>query len=157
MTPSPLWFNSEQEILVALKDLANADYSTGGKDILECMWGQSSDMTTHVVNGHKISRGTWMLFFAQMCSMTVDVIGPSFNSSEFAKMLMGKHKRYGTLSLTRWLEIGVLSRIDQKLARMKNMVDESTFDMSDETSKDTLVDIVGYCLLGAYIVHNLRE
>jgi len=76
-------------------------------------------------------------------------------------LLIEKHKRYGVSPLTRWGTVGVVIRIDSKMQRVVNMVHEDDPDGPQEHTlfglpvsesvADTLMDVVGYCVLGYYL------
>lgn len=95
----------------------------------------------------------WDKFYKRHGRGTIELLGQNFKPDDFAVLLNDKHRRYGTESLLRWGHIGVLSRIDQKWARCRNMTNGaiSSADCGDETVLDTLTDIVGYCVVGLLI------
>ena len=71
-----------------------------------------------------------------------------FDKQKFAKFLMEKHRRYGGAPLMAWKEIGILMRVDSKVARIINLIDDEELGDNEESIEDTLQDIIGYCVLG---------
>ena len=66
----------------------------------------------------------------------------------FETILLGKHDRYGAGPLREWGELGIMIRIGSKLARLENICKGQAQATADESKNDTIVDIVGYCVLG---------
>jgi len=69
-----------------------------------------------------------------------------FDPQAFAKFLWDKHQKYGAEPL---LEVGVLGiamRLISKINRVINMQALATVYTTDD--EDTLMDILGYCVLG---------
>lgn len=72
--------------------------------------------------------------------------------ADLPDLLLDKHKRYGSTAITRWGTTGVAIRIDSKLQRVLHMTeDDIDGDAVHESIEDTLVDIIGYCVLGYYV------
>lgn len=63
---------------------------------------------------------------------------------EIRELMMGRHKKYGPGNISRHGMLGILVRIDDKLARLGH----STDDYEDEAYEDALMDVVGYGLIG---------
>lgn len=104
----------------------------------------------------------WPFTFAGLGHRLINLI-KDFNPHVLAKILVQKHEHYGPEALTRWGAIGVLIRIDSKLQRarhLKIMVTEDlikgTEKIDDESFDDTMMDMVGYCIL-AYIMVNRKK
>lgn len=155
---SKLWLNDDRDIANVLRVYEMHPY-VGAPDManIEKTVAKARDF---IVGGGKLDRDQWDHLFAVLSSMTLDLIGPGFRESDFIELLLSKHKLYGLKSLTAWREIGVLSRIDQKIARAVNMTasmgatNHSARQMG-ETLDDTLLDIVGYCVIGWHMIRNL--
>lgn len=98
----------------------------------------------------------WQKYYLALGNMTLLTLGSArFDDEKFCTLLIDKHKRYGTKSLTAWRHLGILTRIDQKIARATRMVNDPKLcegDTQGESLNDTMVDIVGYCVLGLYMV-----
>lgn len=76
--------------------------------------------------------------------------------TDFYQLLVDKHKLYGAEPLVRWGSIGIMIRIDSKLHRYTNLIlDHYPSNPNDESIQDTLLDILGYCVLG-YIMTNKK-
>jgi hypothetical protein len=64
---------------------------------------------------------------------------------DFCSLLVRKHRAYGAEPLRAWGPLGIVIRIDSKLRRYKNLTEHPEFVAEKE---DTLLDILGYCVLG---------
>lgn len=174
MTDKPkFWFNTELDIAVQLEELGrqiHADQSAQNLELRD-VWGISTSMTQMIVAQRVVFQAEWLWFFARVAAGAINIMGDHFKLEEFTKMLIGKHQKYGVSSLTRWREIGVASRIDQKLARAQNLIitahrnpdtitnqdiQKMIFNLGtrDETLYDTIADVLGYCVLGHYLSTN---
>jgi len=80
-----------------------------------------------------------------MASYTCDV---DVALADIRKVLIDRMRKYGYGNIARHGELGLLVRLDDKLARLSNLL-ESGFgvDASDETKVDTVVDIAGYAVI----------
>ncbi len=80
------------------------------------------------------------------------------NHEEFGKFLVGKHEKYGAEPLIRWRELGILMRLDSKIQRITNLMkadykgDTTKLCELEESIEDNLKDIIGYCVLGWWLV-----
>lgn len=63
---------------------------------------------------------------------------------EIKEMLLRKHHDYGTENLKRHGQYGILVRIDDKTARLKNLLTKEA--EVKESIEDTFFDIVGYAI-----------
>lgn len=59
------------------------------------------------------------------------------------EMMLSRHKKYGAGNIAEFGELGLLVRLSDKLARLKNNQE----DFTDESVDDTVQDIVGYALI----------
>lgn len=62
---------------------------------------------------------------------------------DMGEMLDSRHKKYGAGNIAEFGELGLLVRLSDKLARLKNNQE----DFTDESVDDTVQDIVGYALI----------
>ena len=69
-----------------------------------------------------------------------------FNPISFANFLWSKHKKYGAAPLTEVGTIGIAMRLIAKINRFINMQTLANTLTGDD--EDTLMDIIGYCVLG---------
>ena len=65
------------------------------------------------------------------------------NLQDILEMMVGRHEKYGPGNIAEFGTVGILVRMSDKFARLKN----GTADHSDETVADTLDDIIGYALI----------
>lgn len=73
--------------------------------------------------------------------------------NQFAELLMKKQRGYGSAPLREWGLLGVVIRLDSKLARYKNLVaNPSNAEGINESITDTLWDIIGYCILAVKLI-----
>lgn len=100
----------------------------------------------------------WELLFRNVGAAVIRMVlrcGDTLDPEEFAAMLLEKHKRYGATPLTKWGPMGIIIRIDSKLERWHNLSQNPTLNQStDESSLDTLRDILGYAVLGYVMAKN---
>jgi hypothetical protein len=84
-----------------------------------------------------------------------------FDRQAFAAMLFEKHRLYGMRSITRWRHIGFWTRIDQKWARVAQLIEvirqSGSHPTTDESIVDTLWDVVGYCVLGVLLARREEQ
>lgn len=73
----------------------------------------------------------------------------SFDEGEFVETLVSKHRLYGSKPLVKYGMMGVLIKLDTKVERLVKLLGpESLTNDTSESAKDTLTDLVGYCVLG---------
>lgn len=153
-----VWMGVPDDVFIVTDAMARCKYK--GLPTITEIERASGFLRDKLVSGEMpVVAVDWRRFFLSMGAMTIDIIGKAkFNRAEFAAMLIGKHKRYGTRSLMGWRQLGILSRIDQKIARARNMLEspELAADDQGESMKDTMVDIVGYCVLGIYMIERIK-
>lgn len=70
---------------------------------------------------------------------------------EVRAVMYERGRKYGPGNIAEFGELGVLVRLSDKLARLKNSKD----DFSDESVADTWLDVVGYGLIGLMIQKGL--
>jgi len=92
----------------------------------------------------------WKQWFINTGSFVYNILMDyKFDEISFAKFLLHKHRLYGLEPLLGWQEIGILMRLDSKVARLTNITNNKLgIDLGDETVEDTLKDALGYCILG---------
>jgi len=106
--------------------------------------------------GRKIPWGTWFLRTGAIILSLIEVWA-KFDELVFANFLLVKHFRYKADPLLRWEELGILIRMDSKLARLINIVKDESPETEDEPPKETAEDILGYCVLGYLLNKRLRK
>ena len=63
---------------------------------------------------------------------------------ELLDMLVDRHHKYGPGNINRFKELGLIVRLSDKVARLRNLQDGNGAHVTDETVVDTWMDIVGY-------------
>lgn len=64
--------------------------------------------------------------------------------SDVAEVMAGRHRKYGPGNIAEFGEAGLLVRLGDKYARLKNGMER---DFADESVDDTVLDVVGYGLV----------
>jgi DNA relaxase NicK len=73
----------------------------------------------------------------------------SLDMTKFAAFLMDKHQKYGASPIIESGTLGILFRINSKIARFENMRQRQSIPNGPSPDEeDTLLDILGYCVLG---------
>jgi len=108
------------------------------------------DSTRKIVLANK-KQIDWPTWFLRTGFVVYSIlVNYKFNKLDFAKFLIGKHKLYGANALLVWKELGILIRLNSKVARLKHITSSTpeTINLNDESVEDTLKDSLGYCILG---------
>lgn len=66
--------------------------------------------------------------------------------SSLKKTLMAKHHDYGTKNLVHRGVLGMIIRMEDKLARLENLDRLNESRVLDEKTTDTVIDIAGYAI-----------
>lgn len=96
------------------------------------------------------------LIFVSAAKFAHDRLG-KLELDKFAALLLSKHKAYGPEPLRRWGPLGVCIRIDSKVARYWHLASESESGTYAENELDTLIDIMGYAVLGAVLIEEIQK
>ena len=68
---------------------------------------------------------------------------------EVKELLIQKNKTYGDNNITKIGKLGILTRIEEKIERLKNMMKN---DIEDKESKeDSWKDIAGFAIIGTML------
>ena len=73
------------------------------------------------------------------------------------KMLIAKHHDYGSNNLKKRGMLGIMVRLDDKMARIDNLLQNQNTDKQnqvDETIADTLYDVAGYAIQAILLLEN---
>lgn len=62
---------------------------------------------------------------------------------EINEMMVGRHEKYGPGNIAEFGDLGILVRMSDKFARLKN----GRENFNDETIENTLDDVIGYALI----------
>ncbi|MBI3334736.1 DUF1599 domain-containing protein [Candidatus Pacearchaeota archaeon] len=65
---------------------------------------------------------------------------------EMKDLLKKKNRTYGDKNITRIGQTGILTRLEEKIERLKNMLANKIIDA--ESAEDTWKDIAGYAIIG---------
>ena len=77
---------------------------------------------------------------------------------ELKDLMIKKQSDYGHKNITEFGEYGVLVRVNDKLARLKNLTTKNNQVMvSDETIDDTWADIANYAIIALMLRNNIFE
>lgn len=157
-----LWLNTEDDVSRHVTEFVHAAGRAASKDprkAFESIARRCAEFRVRVLEAKTISLEAWARFYIIVGSDACVVLGIDWDPAPFVQLLLDKHKRYGTRSLRDWMNVGVLSRIDQKVARALNMLESpgDTGGLTGETMLDTVQDIVGYCVIGMHMVKEMRS
>lgn len=106
--------------------------------------------------GQKMPWGTWFLRTGAIILSLIEE-WTKFDELVFANFLLVKHFRYKADPLLRWEEFGILIRMDSKLARLINVMEDTGLATEDEPPEKTAEDILGYCVLGYLLNKELKK
>lgn len=96
----------------------------------------------------------WLYKFSRIGAIALVMMGENFNRDNFAQLLVTKAAAYGPKPIFRWGEIGVVIRLDSKVDRLDNLINQSPDRQSELTTQlnesilDTMHDILGYAICG---------
>lgn len=111
------------------------------------------DRIEMVRKAHAEGRNAWLIDhhenFMKMGSASMKIVGDKFDQQKFAELLVSKHELYTDKPIRAWNELGVVIRIDSKFERF-NAIGNRVIHA--ESSYDTMLDILGYCVLGTLLV-----
>lgn len=98
----------------------------------------------------------WQEWFIGMGTYTLQDI-KDLDVPAFAALLMHKGQMYGDVPIRSWGALGVAIRIDSKVERYLNLTARPDIDSMGESVRDTLIDLLGYCVLGYQFVTESTE
>lgn len=70
-------------------------------------------------------------------------------TEEIKNLLKEKNRTYGDKNIEKIGELGIIIRIEEKLERLKNMIEKNIKDK--ESIEDSWKDIVGYGIIGTMV------
>jgi len=155
--------NNEKEVCDTLRQIVGYDDVRGmlfnGK--LSTIWdelinnGSSEQLKSLSESDHALKNLFEMAGLMTIWTYT-DHAGHMFSYTKFADMLLAKHKAYGDQAIRKWWPAGVILRIDAKIERYKTISSGKSGE-NDEPLRDTLRDIVGYCVLGLRLLKEKQD
>jgi hypothetical protein len=85
------------------------------------------------------------------------LLGSSITEEDISSILIKKHCDYGPENISKFGEVGIIVRLYDKISRLENLLKNSNnnfntamniHSVKDESLIDTLVDIIGYSVIG---------
>ena len=76
---------------------------------------------------------------------------------EIAEVVIAKQHDYGHDNILAFREQGVIVRLWDKLARLKNLIWVNPDNPKNESIEDTFTDIAGYAIIGLMLRNNTFE
>lgn len=163
--PADKWFHTTSDVLQVVSFIEGSSVGTmfdqplntvPAQEVLERMTELTAKQRLKILTGRQIPFDLWVDYFLNIGKMAIIIMPGGFTRDGFAGMLIDKHHCYGTRSLRDWREVGVTTRIDQKLARLAHMRQlisdgQSKIDDNGETALDTVADILGYAVIGVFM------
>ena len=76
---------------------------------------------------------------------------------DIKKMLIAKHHDYGSGNLKKRGIVGIMTRLDDKMARIDNLSQNQNSDKQphvDETISETFMDVAGYAIQAILLLEN---
>lgn len=161
MERTDLLIKEPQDVLSVLELIKKEDYYLGRarpeQEIISLL-SDRIDLARKDIfrgEGQKIPWGTWFLRTGAIVLSLIEE-WTKFDELVFANFLLVKHFRYRASPLLRWEELGILIRMDSKLARLINITKDASLETEDESPEKTAEDILGYCILGYLLNKRLR-
>jgi len=73
-------------------------------------------------------------------------------ADEITKLLIAKNKMYGDKNVEKMGKLGVLTRIEEKIERLRHMIENNLEDK--ESREDSWKDIAGFAIIGIMLERN---
>jgi len=70
-------------------------------------------------------------------------------ADEMKELLKAKNRTYGDKNIARMGKLGVLTRIEEKIERLRNMIENNIEDF--ESREDSWKDIAGFGIIGVML------
>lgn len=161
MSSNQLWLNKPEDIDVVIDRMLVAILETGTPcPTLNEIFAFVAAKRECIVDYNQVyAKPVWHDIFRDLGTAVLEfaIVHRLFDQPKFTAMLLQKHKAYGLTALTAWGELGILMRIDSKVNRAINIANHrdiaESAARSDESFADTVVDIIGYCVLGMYMAN----
>lgn len=101
--------------------------------------------------GNVVTAEAGISMLTQMGTCVIDWFdqqGKSLNMVAFSELIYQKHQAYGPGPIVKWGWYGLMIRLDTKVERYYNLIENPQADPGDESIDDTVKDILGYCVVG---------
>lgn len=88
---------------------------------------------------------------------------PSLTSHDIQELLVSKQRDYGTHNISRFGIVGIIIRLNDKIARLFNLLEKSTdtnhstVAVKDEPLYQTYMDVVGYCVVAMMFLTKVKN
>lgn len=152
-----LLVKTPEDVLNVLGIMKKAIYTKDSSLIkdFEC----STDFARQRVLAHGTDAVLWDSWFLSNGARVIALLKEygKFDESIFAMFLLNKHSKYKVRPLLVWGELGILVRLQSKVARLVNITEDTSLGFDDEPPKKTIEDILGYCILGYLLTKRLTE
>jgi hypothetical protein len=159
-----LWLRGEADVMSVFERLqtTHKNLPTSDKEFpleqLQSRVARARELLKSVGIGTGIStRSEWTKFYLMVGGYALELLLHrefTFDFPRFAEFLMEKHRFYGAEPLENWREIGVVVRLDSKVARITSILKHGQDPKkTDESLKDSIADIIGYCVIGWHMIH----
>ena len=100
---------------------------------------------------HAFNADRWNMIIQRIGTMALHIITQHpayrFELDRFAEFLLGKHRAYGSAAIRAWGMVGIIARIDGKVARIQTLASRNRDSENDESIEDNMNDILGYAVL----------
>lgn len=95
-------------------------------------------------------------YIASYAIEMINKLNLDINMQDMHSLLVRKQRDYGPMNIMEFGHIGIIIRMFDKVARLRNLVSKgedvlSSNSVINETFVDTLMDIIGYCTIGLMI------
>jgi len=123
---------------------------------LEILEDIFSDLSHKINNNNYDIRVNNEFVYFQIAAYTMAMIDQfklKAGIGDVYELLVRKQKDYGPLNITEFGSIGIVIRMFDKVARLRNLLTknqniQTANEVPNETFLDTLMDIIGYCTIG---------
>lgn len=95
-------------------------------------------------------------WWADMCAAVQQRCDPPITDDDLLALLNLKQSWYGPQNIMAFGAAGITVRLSDKLARLKNL-ESLGLNPDEETVADTLIDMLGYGVLGVMVQYGLME
>lgn len=153
----PSWEKAARDAANVIKGLSGPWTITTVESFMEVMKGEMDDVIVSYYNDHPSNK----LFPTSLechlgtiadCALRILERRMGINTSvwmdKVVLLVAKKQHDYGHLNITRFGIRGLLVRLHDKYARLANLFDKDFDPEVEESVEDTLLDVVGYCLIG---------
>lgn len=152
-----LWMTEPDDVHQALKYIREYKRTAPEAVSVDLMVKLSRFVRATIQSGQQ--KVMWTNVWREMGQMALTLLEqtPGWSLDDFIQLLLDKHRRYGLNALLSWAHLGMAIRVDSKCDRLDYMVNNRADEGGDESTIDTIQDILGYSILGMYMCEYLRQ